>query len=1142
MKNTSLSKQNHHLLAGIVSIALCLSGNSVLAQMADAPDLIYPLSYGAYDGIYDAGDINNDGFDDVIITNSGYTFGGISNRGKVDLLLGSAIGLNLTPFWTIMGDSANVGIGGDVTIGDFNNDGLKDIAVSTNTPYWMTVGKAWVFMQTVSGLSTTPSKIYYGPYVESRFGDNTEAVDFNHDNYDDLIVTAPEFDNTFSSAGKMYIYYGSAIGLANTPSLTVEGNRDYARIGNHLISGDFDGDGYSDIVSTCYSGISVNYNVIYYGGPLTDLVADDSLHYATGVSPGDLNNAGDINGDGKDDIVFTSGPGSFINVAVVQYGSDSGLDKYEILFSLFKEYDSGFGTSVQGLGDINGDGLSDILIGEPYENTPASDAGRLHLFYGDPTDLPIAPDWSYRNTTAGEKLGFIVRRIGDINGDGFNDAAAGFYSKSELYIFLGSEDGLSSIGDKMFAGTATNTWYGYSVDELDDYNNDGYDDFVVGSPGTGFTDGKGIEIVDGSSAGPVSAEVIFNEAYGSNGYQVRKAGDINGDAKNDLLVSGYYCSDYLGYLFYNNGYHFGFDSMWTACAYNYNDQPFRVSVNSAGDVNNDGFDDFLMGGLGKSSSENHPTASAVRLFFGYSDMLKYDTVYVASADSLLWFNNFTQDSCDFGRSMAALGDINGDSYDDFFVSAPRYDNGETNEGINHIYLGVSGIPSYTPYWTFESNQVNAQSGYSAAAGGDINGDGYNDLLIGAPYFDNGEVDEGRVFIFYGTASGFPLTPSATLESNQAGSNFGIALDFIGDYNGDGFSDIVIGAHKYDNAQTDEGRIFIYTGSPSGISGTPLTSEEVNQTNAYFGFSVSAAGDVNNDGFDDVIAGAYNFTFNSTSDGIALLFYGEGNPCEIPTTLIVTGITATAANVSWTPSPDALNYNFRYRIIGAATWIEIVTPTPSILLTGLTSCADYEFEVQSACGGLITSAFTSTVNFTTVCPCATAPSGLFVDNITPTSAKLHWIADPSAIKYKVTYRPVGGSWVTLNATTNLKTITALTPGTTYQWKVKTICSGGLQSPYSTLQTFTLPLKQLEEILIPAVNIYPNPSSGTVNVTVNNFSSEFIMITMVEITGKVVYSSDISKEGQVTTIENLAHGMYFLTIKADDWVQSYKVLIQ
>ena len=118
----------------------------------------------------------------------------------------------------------------------------------------------------------------------------------------------------------------------------------------------------------------------------------------------------------------------------------------------------------------------------------------------------------------------------------------------------------------------------------------------------------------------------------------------------------------------------------------------------------------------------------------------------------------------------------------------------------------------TPAWTAESDQASAYFGFSVATAGDVNGDGYSDVIVGAPYYDNGQTDGGRAFVYLGSASGLAGTAIWTVESGHIliinHSLFGSSVATAGDVNGDGYSDVIVGARGYENGQNTEGRAFV----------------------------------------------------------------------------------------------------------------------------------------------------------------------------------------------------------------------------------------------------------------------------------------------------------------------------------------------
>jgi hypothetical protein len=115
------------------------------------------------------------------------------------------------------------------------------------------------------------------------------------------------------------------------------------------------------------------------------------------------------------------------------------------------------------------------------------------------------------------------------------------------------------------------------------------------------------------------------------------------------------------------------------------------------------------------------------------------------------------------------------------------------------------------------------------------------VIVSADLYDNGQTNEGRAYVYHGSASGLSLTANWTAESDQAGAFFGVSVAAAGDVNGDGYSDVIVGADEFDNGQFSEGRAFVYHGSASGLSLTANWTAESDQASASFGYSVASAG-------------------------------------------------------------------------------------------------------------------------------------------------------------------------------------------------------------------------------------------------------------------------------------------------------------
>src|SRR5262249_45988460 len=143
--------------------------------------------------------------------------------------------------------------------------------------------------------------------------------------------------------------------------------------------------------------------------------------------------------------------------------------------------------------------------------------------------------------------------------------------------------------------------------------------------------------------------------------------------------------------------------------------------------------------------------------------------------------------------------------------------------------GVAGGPPANAASRLRGNQSGSGMGYSVASAGDVNGDGYADVIVGALDYDAPESNEGAAFVFLGSASGIvaegtPANASARLESNEAGAFLGTSVASAGDVNGDGYADVIVGADHYSNGVTSQGGAFVFLGGPAGVaSGNPSTA-------------------------------------------------------------------------------------------------------------------------------------------------------------------------------------------------------------------------------------------------------------------------------------------------------------------------------
>ena len=452
-------------------------------------------------------------------------------------------------------------------------------------------------------------------------------------------------------------------------------------------------------------------------------------HDLFGIS---VSNAGDVNGDGFDDVIvgaFGADPnGLSSGSSYVVFGKASGFSANFDLSTL--NGNNGFrldgvaahdfsGRSVSNAGDVNGDGFDDLIVGAYGANPNGDSSGSSYVVFGKASGFSATMELSSLDgsdgfrldgMTAGDSSGWPVSNAGDVNGDGFDDVIIGAHyagpnghSSGSSYVVFGKASGFSATMDLSsldgsngfrLDGREENDFSGLSVSTASDVNGDGFDDVIVGAIGAHYAGPNGnwsgsSYVVFGKASG-FSATMEMSSLDGSNGFR------LDGIAENN----------YSGY-----------------------------SVSTAGDVNGDGFDDVIVGASRASPNGNESGSSYV--VFGKASGFSA-TMELSSLDGS---NGFRLDGVSAGdltgRSVSNAGDVNGDGFDDLIVGAPRADLNGEESGSSYIIFGRSDFGSDVDFpgtaGDDELTGTKAAERFEAGAG--------NDKMIG----------RGGADVFYGEA-------------------------------------------------------------------------------------------------------------------------------------------------------------------------------------------------------------------------------------------------------------------------------------------------------------------------------------------------------------------------------------------------------
>ncbi|MDF1800854.1 MAG: integrin alpha [Planctomycetota bacterium] len=404
--------------------------------------------------------------------------------------------------------------------------------------------------------------------------------------------------------------------------------------------------------------------------------------------------------------------------------------------------------------------------------------------------------------------------------------------------------------------------FGFSVASAGDVNSDGYDDVIIGAPNElhGSPVSGRVFVFHGSPTGLASSPAWSQSQSGSSGdfgYSVASAGDVNNDGFDDVIIG----DPGLGKVWVYHGSSLGLGAIeaWSRQT----GGTYGFSVASAGDINNDGFDDIIIG----DPKRNAPSFNEGQV-----------TVHHGSATGLSLLPEWTVDGTSAfqqsGWSVASAGDVNHDGYSDVIFGVPNYTNGEPDEGAARVYHGSAMGLGATVAWTMESDQAFANFGTSVASAGDVNGDFHSDVIVGAPGPNS---FSGSAFVYHGSPLGLGPVEAWSTNSAQVLAYFGSSVASAGDVDGDNYSDVIVGAYGAGGVGKFRGGAFVYEGSVGGLSTLPVWEVAATQNGASLGRSVASAGDVDGDSISDVILGADLYDGALVDVGQAMVFHGSGSP-------------------------------------------------------------------------------------------------------------------------------------------------------------------------------------------------------------------------------------------------------------------------
>lgn len=395
-------------------------------------------------------------------------------------------------------------------------------------------------------------------------------------------------------------------------------------------------------------------------------------------------------------------------------------------------------------------------------------------------------------------------------------------------------------------GDSSNDWFGYAAAGAGDIDGDGKDDFIVGAPladPEGLVDAGSAYVFSGAS-GTLLCRLNGQQTGDQFGSAVAGIGDIDGDGIGDFLIGAPFAdsgsSSNAGSAFIYSGQRCSLlvQKFGTGAG-----DLFGLSVSKAGQIDSDNIPDYIIGAPYTFGSDN----GSIYVYSGLNDTL----IFKRDGGS----------SYQFGSSIAGGRDLNGDGVDDFVVGAPNaIPNNQTAAGSVFVYSGASGDVIVR-----RDGGANFRLGYSVGVGGDMDGNGKSEYIIGVPGISGGA---GEILIYSILTDGIDSLLFMKIGDN-GGDVFGFSVAGTGDINGDGIPDFIVGAVTDDpNGKIDAGSAVVY----SGATGGELFRINGDSANDNLGWSVADAGDLNGDGRNEIVIGAYLADTSSLINTGAIFVY------------------------------------------------------------------------------------------------------------------------------------------------------------------------------------------------------------------------------------------------------------------------------